>query len=86
MIGKVAPTICSVFKGVLPSDLFQRYDDETGYEMLQFDISVAAEINERIKEQTEEMDANRAVAKRNQRREKISSEKMGSIMQNWVEE
>lgn len=86
MIGKVAPTICSVFKGVLPSDLFQRYDDETGYEMLQFDISVAAEINERIKEQTEEMDANRAVAKRNQRREKISSETMGSIMENWVEE
>lgn len=86
MIGKVAPTICSVFKGVLPSDLFQRYDDETGYEMLQFDISVAAEINQRIKEQTEEMDANRAVAKRNQRREKISSETMGSIMQNWVEE
>lgn len=86
MIGKIAPTICSVFKGILPSDLFQRYDDETGYELLQFDISVAAEINERIKEQTEEMDAKRAVAKRNQRREKISSAQMGSIMEEWVGE
>jgi hypothetical protein len=86
MIGKIAPTLCSVFKGILPSDLFQRYDDETGYEMLQFDISVAAEINERIKEQTDEMDAKRAVAKRNQRREKISSAQMGSIMEEWAGE
>lgn len=86
MIGKIAPTLCSVFKGILPSDLFQRYDDETGYELLQFDISVAAEINERIKEQTDEMDAKRAVAKRNQRREKISSAQMGSIMEKWAGE
>lgn len=86
MIGKIAPTLCSVFKGILPSDLFQRYDDETGYELLQFDISVAAEINERIKEQTDEMDAKRAVAKRNQRREKISSAQMGSIMEEWAGE
>jgi|TARA_R100000482_G_C5115101_1_gene142613 hypothetical protein len=86
MIGRVAPTLCSVFKGVLPSDLYQRYDDETGFELLQFDMSVALEINERITEQTEQMNAKRAVAKRNQNRERISSKDMGSIMDKWVDE
>ena len=86
MIGRVAPTLCSVFKGVLPSDLYQRYDDETGFELLQFDMSVALEINERITEQTEQMNAKRAVAKRNQNRERISSKDMGSIMDKWVGE
>lgn len=84
MIGKVAPTLCSVFKGTLPSDLYQKYDDEMGWELLQFDISVASEINERISEQHE--DAKKAVARRNQKREMVSSSEMGSIMDNWVGE
>ena len=27
---QVAPGVCSVFKGVLPSDLYERYDREGG--------------------------------------------------------
>ena len=65
--------------------MFNRYDDETGYEMLQFDLTVAAEINDRIKEQTEEVSAKRAVAKRNQKRASMaSSGNVGEMMDKWV--
>ena len=65
-----------------------------GYELLQFDLLVAAEIGDRIKEQIEETkgstgskNAKRAVAKRNQRKkETISSETMGNIMKDFVGE
>jgi len=70
----VAPTLCSAFKGVMPSDLFRRYDCEGGQIMLAFDMEIAAEISTRILEQTTESrsgsrGAKSAVAKRNQRRE-----------------
>lgn len=81
----------STFKGILPNQLFDRYDDENGYQRMEFDLHIAAEIGERIKEQTEEANskskAKSAVARRKQRRhaaETISSEKMGGIMNDWV--
>jgi hypothetical protein len=60
-----------------------------GYEMLQFDMIVAAEISDRIKEQHDEanskIDANRAVARRNQKRsERISQKDMGNFMEQWA--
>lgn len=84
----------STFKGILPNQLFDRYDDELGYQRMEFDLHIAAEIGERIKEQTEESkgssNAKSAVARRNQKRhqqqEKISSEQMGGIINDWVTE
>jgi hypothetical protein len=75
----------------MPSDLYEKYDCVGGFHKLEFDLAIASEIAERINEQTEEMKnssakAKRAVARRNQRRATISSEKMGSIMDEWVGE
>jgi len=57
--------------------------------MLQFDMMVAAEISDRIKEQHDEanskIDGKRAVARRNQKRaERISQKDMGNFMQQWA--
>jgi len=78
----------------MPSDLFKKYDCEGGFHMLEFDLAIAAEISERITEQHEEATkkhssskANKAVARRNQKREqRISSKEMGNIMNEWVGE
>lgn len=60
------------FKGVLPSDLWDKYDCEGGAYKMQLDILVAMDINDKIKEATKDAktDAKGAVARRNQRREK----------------
>ena len=63
-----------------------------GYERMEFDILVAGEISDRIREQTEESKSKsspqKAVAKRNQKREQrkesISSNEMGDIIKKWV--
>ena len=59
------------FKGVLPSDLWERYDSEGGQKKLQIDLIVAAEINDQITEATKDSkkDGKSMVARRNQRRE-----------------
>jgi hypothetical protein len=72
-----------------------KYDNDMGYQLMELDIIIAGEISERISEQTSQIQnesgskrAKRAVAKRNQRRERmktISSEDMGSIMKNFVD-
>lgn len=59
--------------------------------MLEFDLTIAAEISERITEQTEKATSNRgnakkAVARRNQKRATISSQQMGSVIDDWVGE
>ncbi len=60
------------FKGVLPSDLFDKYDCEGGAYKMQLDILIAMDINDKIKEATQDAktDAKSAVARRDQRREK----------------
>ena len=75
--------LCSTFKGVLPSDLFDKYDCKGGFIKLEYDMLIAAEMSERILEQTERSNnesssrrAKRAVATRNQKREKMTSEAM----------
>lgn len=63
------------FKGVLPSDLWDRYDREDGFDRLMLDIEVANEINDLVSEahsksqnKARASDAKGAVARRNQRR------------------
>ena len=78
--------LCSAFKGILPSDLFDKYDCRGGWFKLEYDIAIAGEMSDRIGEQMDEKkDAKAMVARRNQRRELITSKDMGSIMQDWVD-
>jgi len=56
---------------------------------MQFDMEVAREISERITEQHEASkgkgNANKAVARRDQKRqERISNQEMGGIVGNWI--
>ena len=60
------------FKGTLPSDLWLKYSVEGGRHLMDMDLIVAAEINDKISEATSEVkkrDAKGAVARRDQRRE-----------------
>lgn len=68
-----------------------KYNDEMGYEKMQFDMEVAREISERITEQNDAVkgkgNANKAVARRNQKRhqrETISNKEMGGVIGNWL--
>tara|TARA_A100001201_G_scaffold121571_2_gene105275 strand:+ start:274 stop:576 length:303 start_codon:yes stop_codon:yes gene_type:complete len=68
----VAPSLCMAFKGTLPSDLWLKYSVEGGRHLMDMDLIVAAEINDKISEATSEVkkrDAKGAVARRDQRRE-----------------
>ena len=62
------------YKGVLPSELWARYDCEGGQEMLLLDMGVASEIQDRISEATENAkkrkDGNAMAARRKQRQAK----------------
>tara|TARA_R110000824_G_scaffold14011_1_gene60260 strand:+ start:363 stop:596 length:234 start_codon:yes stop_codon:yes gene_type:complete len=69
----------------MPSDLFNRYDCEGGQEKLQFDLSIAAEISDRIREQTDEAkgnrDAKRAVANRDKNRAmRMTGKDLGEVL------
>ena len=64
-------------KGVLPSDLWDRYDREDGFDRMTLDLEIANEINDRISEAHEKAkssrgananDANAIVGRRNRRR------------------
>lgn len=60
------------FKGTLPSELWLKYSVEGGRHLMELDLLVAADINDKILEATEKSskrDAKGAVARRNQRRE-----------------
>ena len=69
------------FKGVLPSDLWDRYDREDGWYRLQLDMHIAAEINDMVAEAHAKAekghkgagDANAMVARRNQKRKQYLS-------------
>lgn len=63
------------FKGVLPSDLWYKYDTDDGMERLKLDMEIAQEINSLVNEATNKStnsakagDAAGAVKRRNERR------------------
>tara|TARA_R110002096_G_scaffold170379_4_gene342745 strand:+ start:206 stop:469 length:264 start_codon:yes stop_codon:yes gene_type:complete len=59
------------YKGVLPSDLWDRYDCEGGQEKLLLDMGVASEIQDKISEATKDAkkkrDGNSMAARRKQK-------------------
>tara|TARA_Y100000015_G_scaffold38985_1_gene42381 strand:+ start:475 stop:750 length:276 start_codon:yes stop_codon:yes gene_type:complete len=60
------------FKGVLPSDLWVKYNVEGGRHLMDLDLLIAADINDKIADATKDAskkDAKGAVARRDQRRE-----------------
>ena len=60
------------FKGILPSDLWLKYSVEGGRHLMNMDLIIAGDINDKISEATSQAskkDAKGAVARRNQRRE-----------------
>ena len=68
----VAPRLCMACKGTLPSDLWLKYSVEGGRHLMELDLIVAADINDKISEATSQAskrDAKGAVARRNQKRE-----------------
>ena len=68
----VAPSLCMAFKGTLPSELWLKYSEKGGRYLMELDLLIAAEINDKIADattQASKRDARGAVARRNQRRE-----------------
>tara|TARA_B100000900_G_scaffold278763_1_gene238379 strand:- start:887 stop:1195 length:309 start_codon:yes stop_codon:yes gene_type:complete len=68
----VAPSLCMAFKGTLPSDLWLKYSVEGGRHLMEMDLIVAANINDKITEATKDAknkDVKGMVARRNQKRE-----------------
>ena len=70
--------LCSTYKGVLPSDLFEKYNQPGGYWALELDLLVANEIAEQLTESATKQSkskkggAKSAVARRDQRRQTYS--------------
>lgn len=65
----VAPSLCMAFKGTLPSDLWLKYAVEGGRHLMELDLIVAANINDKISDATDKAkDGKSMVARRNQRR------------------
>ena len=50
----VAPSLCMAFKGILPSDLWLKYSVEGGRHLMEMDLIVAANINDKISEATKD--------------------------------
>ena len=68
----VAPSLCMAFKGTLPSELWLKYSVEGGRHLMELDLLVAAEINDKIAEATKDAKKTNVkgmVARRDQRRE-----------------
>ena len=59
------------FKGVLPSDLWEKYDCEGGAYKMQLDMQVAMDINNKIADATQDSktDGKSAVSRMKQKRE-----------------
>lgn len=70
-MSKVAPSLCSSYKGVMPSDLLERYICEGGMMKLEYDLATLNEIHDQIKEsQPQNKDGASMEARRKQRRSK----------------
>lgn len=48
-MSKVAPALCSSFKGVLPSDLLEKYTVKGGMQRLEYDLAVLNDIHDQVK-------------------------------------
>ena len=69
------------YKGTTPSELWSRYDCEGGQHLLEIDLLVASEINERISEATKEAtkkDGKGAAARLKQKRERRKSQQINN--------
>jgi len=80
VIYRAAPLLCATFKGVLPSELYERYNVPGGHYKLEFDLLIASEIAEQLNEATassgrgkKHRDAKGAVARRDRRRKQYVS-------------
>jgi len=49
-LSKVAPALCSSFKGVLPSDLLMKYTVRGGNDKLEYDLAVLNSIHDQVKD------------------------------------
>jgi|TARA_R100000084_G_scaffold42448_3_gene17319 hypothetical protein len=49
-LSKVAPALCSSFKGVLPSDLLEKYTVKGGMRRFEYDLAILNEIHDQVKE------------------------------------
>ena len=89
MMWSIAPQLCMAFKGVTPSDFFDRYDGEGGFQRALLDITIAQEMSEAhspadvgtggIKRLTKD-DANAVIARRDaRRRARAEAERKGNI-------
>ena len=79
---RVAPSLCMAFKGTLPSQLWQLYNQKGGKYLMELDLFIALEIGDKINEVTRQAsnksstglsslqanDASSVVARRNARR------------------
>ena len=69
-----SPIICQTFKGILPSELADRYCGPHGRDALEFDLEVCMEIQSQREDALGKTDVGKrakgAVARRNQRRAK----------------
>ena len=79
------------YKGTTPSELWSRYDCEGGQHLLEMDLLVASEINDRISDATREAsnkDGKGAAARLKQRRERRKSQPINNAddMMNIIRE
>ena len=69
-MSKVAPALCSSFKGVLPSDLLEKYTVKGGMQRLEYDLAVLNDIQDQIvKAQGDKPDGASMMARTKQRRQ-----------------
>ena len=59
-MSQVAPIICQTFKGVLPSDLAQRYSGPNAADALEFDLEMCMEIQSQREDALGKTDTTRA--------------------------
>ena len=46
----MAPSLCMAFKGTLPSDLWLKYNQEGGRWLMELDMHIAVDMNDKIAE------------------------------------
>jgi hypothetical protein len=85
--------LCSTFKGLLPSDLFDKYDRKGGMFRLELDMVVAGEIADQLNESAQQSKkkkgdkakAKGAVARRDQRRQMYSGEETAKALNDMID-
>jgi hypothetical protein len=87
--------LCSTYKGLLPSDLFDKYDCEGGLHRLELDVVVAGEIADQLNESQQDSKkktkkankgrAKGAVARRDQRRQLYSGAETAKALNDMID-